>query len=154
MYKVLVHIYLLHASTEYMVLRQLHDSDVVVVDRDQIGSFNPQILQQALEPYAITCCDDGTSVLNLSIGRTVNFFLLLHAITALPRENVQLDIDWRSKASSAQTASVYLNNCSAILRAANISLYPVHLLKVLECWPLHEHTYHDDRIAKIRSPDG
>ena len=46
---------------------------------------------------------------------TIGCFLLLHATTALPRENMYLEVDRRSDASPAQSASVYSRSFSAIV---------------------------------------
>ena len=108
---------MLDASTEHRVLCQLHAIDVVIVDRDWVDNFDLQILQRSLESYSrahvVTVATMySASMLDMAI---VGCFLLLHAIDALPRENIKLDVDRRLMASPAQSTFVLETNCSAML---------------------------------------
>ena len=95
--------YVLRASMEHEVLFQLDVVEVVTIDRNWFDNVHMQILQQSLDPYRLTGCDDPASVLN---SATVGSSLLLHAITPLPRENVKPDVDWKLEASPTQSTSM------------------------------------------------
>ena len=81
-----VHLNVLSPGVEDGVLRKLDASKVVIVDQRWIDNFHLQILQQPIEPYVFTCCNNHSSILGKDARQCYSrLFLLARSYRRTPQ---------------------------------------------------------------------